>query len=100
MAVESSKNAFKAALRKSPLNVSFKVTSDIFFQYGSGIIPARLCQDGDLNHAMLALGYGIENGVEYAVIQNQWGTDWGDSGVFRIELTDDETGPCGLYTQN
>jgi len=48
--------------------VSFKVKDDVFYQYNSGIIPASYCEAGSLNHAMLALGFGYENGVEYAIV--------------------------------
>jgi hypothetical protein len=68
--VISNKQAFKAALRKGPLNISFRVTDDSFFFYGKGILPGNLCPAGNLNHAMLAVGYGVENSVEYALIQN------------------------------
>lgn len=101
--VEPSKEEFKAELRKGPLQVSFKVTSDLFYQYSSGIIPADYCGNGLglLNHSMLALGYGVsESGVEYAIVQNQWGKDWGEQGIFRVELSNDEQGSCGLYLQN
>lgn len=49
---------------------------------------------------MLAVGFGKENAVEYALIQNQWGVGWGEQGLIRVELTDDEEGPCGLYLLN
>lgn len=49
---------------------------------------------------MLAVGFGKENSVEYALIQNQWGVGWGEQGLIRVELTDDEEGPCGLYLLN
>jgi len=52
-----------------------------------------------MNHAMLAVGYGVENSIEYAVIQNQWGVGWGEQGLIRVELTDDNEGPCGLYSK-
>ena len=84
-------------MRKGPLNVSFRVTDLSFFFYGDGILPANLCPAGNLNHAMLAVGYGVENSIEYALIQNQWGVGWGEQGLIRVELTDDKEGPCGLY---
>jgi C1A family cysteine protease len=31
-----------------------------------------------MNHAMTAVAYGIEKGVEYVVIKNQWGVNWGE----------------------
>ena len=82
--IVSNKEGFKAALRKGPLNVSFRVTDDSFFFYGDGILPANLCAGGNLNHAMLAVGYGVENSLEYALIQNQWGVGWGEQGLIRV----------------
>ena len=49
--------------------MSFKVSSDLFFQYRSGVIPASLCsKELEVNHSMGALGYGSEDGVEYALV--------------------------------
>ena len=49
---------------------------------------------------MLAVGYGVEGKVEYALIQNTFGTGWGEDGLIRVELTNDSFGPCGLYAQS
>lgn len=49
---------------------------------------------------MLVLGYGVENKIEFAIVQNSWGTNWGEQGILRIELSDDTEGPCGLYLQS
>jgi len=37
-----------------------------------------------VNHAVLAVGYGNENGVDYWLVKNSWSDTWGDLGYFKI----------------
>ncbi|XP_020571358.1 oryzain gamma chain-like [Phalaenopsis equestris] len=39
----------------------------------------------DVNHAVLAVGYGAENGIAYW-LNNTWGGDWGDNGYFKMDF--------------
>ncbi|XP_059310602.1 cysteine proteinase COT44-like [Lycium ferocissimum] len=36
-------------------------------------------------HAVLVVGYGVENGIEYYLIKNSWGVNWGYGGYARVE---------------
>jgi len=37
-----------------------------------------------VNHAVLAVGYGVENDIPYWLIKNSWSSTWGDQGYFKM----------------
>jgi cathepsin L len=54
-----------------------------FRYYKSGIITGDECGQ-DTDHAITAVGYGTDNGVEYYKVRNSWGSSWGEEGYVRI----------------
>ncbi|XP_006030868.1 pro-cathepsin H [Alligator sinensis] len=70
----------------NPVSFAFQVTED-FMQYSKGIYSNPHCEKtpDKVNHAVLAVGYGVENGMPYWIVKNSWGTYWGMDGYFHIE---------------
>ncbi|XP_057505709.1 pro-cathepsin H-like [Actinidia eriantha] len=79
-----------------PVSVAFEVVNGFRF-YKDGVYTSDTCGKTpmDVNHAVLAVGYGVENGVPYWLIKNSWGGAWGDSGYFKMELGKNM---CGVAT--
>lgn len=79
-----------------PVSVAFEVI-DGFQQYTEGVFTSDHCGTGpmDVNHAVLAVGYGVENGIPYWLIKNSWGEEWGIDGYFKMEMGKNM---CGVAT--
>lgn len=70
------------ALQLGPVSVGVDASDSGIKFYKSGIIKRR-CGTA-IDHAVLAVGYGTEKGVDYWIIKNSWGPDWGEDGYFRV----------------
>jgi cathepsin L len=86
----------KAALVQQPLSVSIEADTAVFQTYTSGILNSSLCGT-TLDHAVLAVGWGTENGQEYWIIKNSWSVSWGENGFIRLAIVDG-LGICGVQT--
>lgn len=73
---------------RGPVSIAFQVASD-FRHYSSGVYTSTVCKSGpqDVNHAVLAVGYGTDpqTGLQYWLVKNSWDYSWGDEGFFKID---------------
>lgn len=83
---------------KGPVSVAFQVV-DGFKDYRSGVYESKVCKNGpmDVNHAVLAVGYGTSNGIPYYIVKNSWSTTWGQDGYFLIRRN---SNMCGIANCN
>ena len=76
-----------AALQNQPLSIAIASSSSVFMQYKSGIISSSACGTS-VNHAVNLVGYGSDNGRDFWIVRNSWGTSWGEKGYFRVARSD------------
>ena len=73
------------------------LNGDFLKGYTGGIIDisSRKCHSSGINKAALIVGYGNEGStnMDYWIVKNSWGKDWGESGYFRIRRG---AGTCGI----
>jgi cathepsin L len=82
----------QALAERGPVAVS--VAADKWFNYESGIFNG--CgKDNVIDHAVTAIGYGEQDGNKYWLIQNSWGSDWGESGHIRLQRHEEDS-YCGM----
>ena len=91
---QNSKDQMKAALAQQPLAVLVEADKRVFQTYSTGVLTSSACGT-TLDHAVLAVGYGTENGQDYWLVKNSWNTTWGDQGYIKLGM-DDSTGTCGV----
>ena len=76
------------------MSVTIEADKTVFQMYKSGIFDDVSCGT-KLDHAVVAVGYGSENGKDYYIVRNSWGASWGDQGYIKIAAVDGE-GICGI----
>ncbi|XP_075091946.1 zingipain-2-like [Nicotiana tabacum] len=100
--VEPSESALLQAVANQPISVGIAANRE-FHLYGSGVYVYKSgIYDGScypqLNHAVTVIGYGTsEDGTNYWLIKNSWGTTWGEEGYMKIVRdVGVEDGHCGI----
>jgi len=61
--------------------------------------PAN-CDANMIDHAVTAVGFGSQNGTNYWLIKNSWGTDWGEQGYYRLEKGHNTCGVANMVVHS
>jgi len=62
-----------------------------------GQIYKEYQESPEINHVVSVVGWGLENGTEFWVVRNSWGSPWGEDGFFRL-LVDSPHYNLGIQT--
>uniref|UniRef100_A0A8C9X0N4 Cathepsin S-like n=1 Tax=Sander lucioperca TaxID=283035 RepID=A0A8C9X0N4_SANLU len=86
--------ALKEALASiGPISVAIDATRPKFVFYRHGVYRDHTCTH-NVNHGVLAVGYGTESGQDYWLVKNSWGAHYGEGGY--VKMARNRHNQCGI----
>jgi hypothetical protein len=92
--VKSTETNLGAAVDMQPISVAIEADQSGFQLYKTGVF-CGVCGT-NLDHGVLAVGYGTDSGSDYWKVKNSWGTSWGEQGYIRMCRNKNE---CGISSE-
>lgn len=95
----NSETALLTAIAQQPVSVAVEADQSSFQFYSGGVMTAAC--GTQLDHGVLAVGYGTESGQDYYKVKNSWGADWGMQGYILLGrgAKFGSSGQCGIQMQ-
>jgi len=84
------------AVTLTPVAVAIEADQDSFQFYSTGVLTGDC--GTQLDHGVLAVGYGELDGTKYWKVKNSWGSTWGMKGYILIQRGNTQQGgQCGIH---
>ena len=87
--------ALLSAVAQQPVSIAIEADKSVFQMYKSGVLDNKGCGT-KLDHGVLVVGYGTDNGKDYWKVKNSWGPTWGEAGYIRFIRGSNQ---CGIASQ-
>jgi cathepsin L len=94
----NSETALETAIVTQPVSVAVEADQSVFLFYSGGVMDSAC--GTQLDHGVLAVGYGTDAGKEYYKVKNSWGADWGMKGYILLArgAKFNPSGQCGIQS--
>jgi len=86
------------AVAAQPVSISVEADQSGFQFYRTGVFNGKC--GTNLDHGILLVGYGDQNGTPFWKAKNSWGPNWGASGYILLGKGIDGPGVCGVLMDN
>jgi len=88
-----------SAVAQQPVSIAIDASSHSFQYYKTGVLTG-MC-GSTLDHGVLTVGYGTQDGTDYWKVKNSWASVWGDAGYIKLQRGKKfaSSGECGMLKQ-